>query len=109
MHSLEELERINQLLLCYGELLTPSQKKIMEDYYVYNLSLSEISENHQISRSAVNDCLKKSLQKCEEYEKKLELMKKNSFLKKKIVEWQKKQADAASILADLERMIEDGI
>lgn len=109
MHSLEELERINQLLLCYGELLTSSQKKMMEDYYVYNLSLSEISENHQISRAAVNDCLKKSLQKCEEYEKKLGLMKKNAVLKKKIIEWQEKQVDAASILADLERMIEDGI
>lgn len=109
MHNLEELERINQLLLYYGDLLTPSQKKMMEDYYVYNLSLSEISENEQISRSAVNDCLKKSLQKCEEYEKKLALLQKNRALKEKMMEWKKNQTDATSILIDLERMIEDGI
>ena len=61
MNDLERLEYINNLLCIYGELLTESQKMMMEDYYVYNLSFAEISENNNVTRSAVSDCLKKSL------------------------------------------------
>ena len=76
MNDLEKLEYINNLLCIYGELLTESQKTMMEDYYVYNLSFAEISENNNVTRSAVSDCLKKSLQKLEYYESILKLYEK---------------------------------
>ena len=67
MTDLEQFEHINQLLETYGVLLTDAQRHMCEDYYIYNLSISEISENDQVSRAAVNDCLKKSVQKLEDF------------------------------------------
>lgn len=84
MNDLERLEYINNLLCIYGELLTESQKTMMEDYYVYNLSFAEISENNNVTRSAVSDCLKKSLQKLEYYESILKLYEKRELISKVI-------------------------
>ena len=57
----------------YGELLTEKQKKYFEDYYLENLSLSEISENEKISRNAVHKQIKETEKKLELYEEKLHL------------------------------------
>lgn len=73
MNNFEETVYINDLLDLYGSLLTSKQLDIMLDYYDENLSLSEISENRNISRTAVSDFLKKSRNKLEEYESKLHL------------------------------------
>ncbi len=66
---------INKLLDAYKELLSHSQKEIMVLYYEFNLSLSEIAEEKNISRSAVNDAIKKGLKSLEEYEEKLHMVK----------------------------------
>lgn len=80
MSDLEQTLKANELLLVYGELLTPLQKDIMEDYYAYNLSLAEIAKNRRISRAAVSDSLKKSLLKLDIFEKKLQIIAKNKAL-----------------------------
>ncbi len=64
----------------YGELLTDTQKEVFSDYYLYDLSLSEIAENKGISRAAISDNLHKSLEKLEEYESKLHLIEKDNKL-----------------------------
>ena len=107
MNDLQLLEYRNQLLLVYGGLLTEIQKKMMEEYYQYNLSLSEISENYGISRAAVSDCLKKSEQKLEDYENKLHFLKKKKELEKLLEKW--KTQSKEEILDELERMMDDGI
>ncbi len=71
-HLLETV-RINRLLDLYGELLTISQRDILNDYYEANLSLSEIAENKNISRTAVSDALKKGREKLEFYEQKIKI------------------------------------
>lgn len=106
MNDLEKLEYINSLLCIYGELLTESQKTMMEDYYVYNLSFAEISENNNVTRSAVSDCLKKSLQKLEYYESILKLYEKRELISK-VIKDEKISKD--EIVALLERMLNDGI
>jgi predicted DNA-binding protein YlxM (UPF0122 family) len=106
MNDLEKLEYINNLLCIYGELLTESQKTMMEDYYVYNLSFAEISENNNVTRSAVSDCLKKSLQKLEYYESILKLYEKRELISK-VIKDEKISKD--EIVALLERMLNDGI
>ena len=71
---MEDLENKNQYLLLvdqYSILLTDKQKMILDEYFNEDLSLSEIAENHNISKSAVYDTLKKSLEKLKEYETKL--------------------------------------
>ena len=76
MKELEEFEYVNSLYNVYGELLTDSQKYIVEQYYVYNLSLTEISEGENITRTAVSDCLKKSINKLKKYEEALCILEK---------------------------------
>lgn len=68
---------INNLYDYYGELLTPLQQEYFEAYYFNNLSLSEISENYNVSRNAIHQQLKKIEEKLDYYEEKLGLYKKS--------------------------------
>lgn len=66
----------------YGELLTDKQKKYFNDYYFNNLTLSEISENYNISRNAIHKCLKETEDKLFYYEDILKLYSKSKKIKK---------------------------
>ena len=68
----------------YGELLTTKQKKYFEDYYFNNFSLTEISENENISRNAVFKQIKDVENKLEYYENKLKLYERNKKIEKLI-------------------------
>lgn len=77
----------NQILLCnlfdyYGELLTDKQKQYFKDYYFDNLTLSELSENYNVSRNAIHKTLKEAEEKLLYYEKILKLLEKNDKIKK---------------------------
>lgn len=61
----------------YGELLTDKQKEYFEYYYMENLSLSEISENYDVSRNAVHKQIKDAENKLLFYESKLKLSEKS--------------------------------
>jgi len=65
-------------ILCeiYGKLLTKRQFNILNNYFNDDLSLSEIAENNNITRQAVNDIVRKGESKLLDYEKKLGIMKK---------------------------------
>ena len=76
----KELEVV-ELFLQYKDLLTQHQQKLVEDYYVFDLSLGEISENFGISRQGVYDSLKKAKNLLFDYENKLKLKEKNDLLK----------------------------
>lgn len=73
---IEKTQEINDLMDAYEALLTEKQRDIMKLYYQEDFSLSEIAENFEISRSAVNDTIKRSEHVLHEYEKKLELVQK---------------------------------
>ena len=64
----------NRLLDFYEELLTERQRDILQLYYREDLSLSEIAENLQITRSAVSDTVNKTMKQLESYEQKLSLI-----------------------------------
>ncbi|MBE6149141.1 MAG: hypothetical protein E7170_00270 [Firmicutes bacterium] len=61
----------------YGILLTDKQKMYFEDYYFDNLTLSEMSENYNISRNAIHKSIKEVEDKLLYYEEKLKLYNKN--------------------------------
>ena len=44
----------------YGNTLTEKQQEYFEDYYFNNYSLSEISENYNVSRNAIHKNIKDS-------------------------------------------------
>ena len=68
----------------YGELLNNHQKEIYEEYVLDNLSLSEIAEEHGISRQGVHDLIKRADKTLNEYENKLQLIRKFLNIKDKV-------------------------
>lgn len=81
---MEKNVKISILLDIYGNLLTDKQRKLLNDYYNNDLSLSEIAENENITRQAVRDNLKKGENNLIEYENKLNIMQKNLKQKENI-------------------------
>ena len=86
---MEEKVKISILLGLYGNLLTPKQCEFMDYYYNEDLSLSEIADNNNITRQAVNTILMKSKKKLEEYEKDLQFMQKEKNIKEQIEKLEK--------------------
>lgn len=50
---------ISYLIDFYGDVLTPKQKDVMEQYYNNDFSLAEIAENFGITRQGVRDSIKR--------------------------------------------------
>lgn len=73
MNNLDLRDYINELYDLYGQLLTKKQQDIIEKYYFYNLSLKEISEELNISRTAVLDSLRHACDNLIYYEEKIKL------------------------------------
>ena len=66
----------------YGDLLSESQKNYFESYYFDNLSLAEIGENYNVSRNAISKELKLATEKLNNFEEKLNLVRKDDELRK---------------------------
>ena len=81
---MERKIQIGMLCEIYGSLLTKRQLNILNDYCNDDLSLTEIAENNNITRQAVNDIVKKGESKLLEYEEKLGIMKKTLNQEKQI-------------------------
>ena len=92
----------------YSPLLTDKQRKICEYYYRLDLSLQEISELENISRSAVHDMIKRVQNELNTYESLLHLLE-NKEKREKIYQHLEKMNDQ-SISKDIERLrtIEEG-
>ena len=98
------MDKRDQLIILYdyyGELLNDDNKRFFEDYYFNNLSLSEISENLDVSRSAVQKQIKISEKKLYEYDDILKLVEKNN----KLIKLKEKITDE-NIRKELDEIIE---
>lgn len=93
--TFEKREELIRLYDIYLNLLTNKQQQYFEEYYFDDLSISEIASNHEISRNAVFDQIKRVILNLEEYETKLKLVDKiakieglsiDSELKNKIID-----------------------
>ncbi len=81
---MEKKVKLGMLCDIYGKLLTKRQFNILNDYANCDLSLTEIAENNNITRQAVNDIVKKGENKLLEYEQKLGIMNKTIEQEKQI-------------------------
>lgn len=93
------------LIILYGyyqELFNEKQQRYFEDYYYENLSLSEISENLNISRNAINKTILNMKEKLFFFEEKLKLYNKNKKIRD-IIELE----DIDKIKKELEELIKD--
>ena len=77
--EIEKTKRINDLIDLYGSLLTENQLNILELYYMEDLSLKEIADELGVSRNAVHDSLKRSVNILEDYDSKLNLLQKDEI------------------------------
>jgi predicted DNA-binding protein YlxM (UPF0122 family) len=75
---LNKANRVNMLLDFYAPLLTEKQVTFMRLQYEEDLSLSEISEQFDVSRQAVNDHNRRACDLLEDYEQKLMLFDKHT-------------------------------
>ena len=101
--ELTDFVRYGELFETYGKLLSEDRQVIMKQYFDYNMTLAEISDEKKISRQAVLDSITKSCEKLEEYEKVLNILKIKNKLKEmkntKTLEETKRKVD--EILGDM--------
>lgn len=71
--EIEKNYRINSLFEFYQPLLTKKQNEYVQLYYGDDFSLGEIAEEFTVSRQAVYDNIKRTVQTLEDYEQKLHL------------------------------------
>lgn len=83
---MEKIFEIATLYDFYGELLNNHQKRILEDYVMNNLSLTEIAEEEGTSRQAVHDLVKRAEKSLEDYENRLHLVAKFNSVKDNVSE-----------------------
>lgn len=96
------------LLAYYGNLLTDHQRNILEEYYYEDLSMNEIADNFSISKSAVQDLIKRTLKQLNEYESSLKLIEKDEKINEVIEELYNYKDKNIKILADKLKNITKG-
>lgn len=107
MEKIEKTIRYNSLLLIYQNLLTDTQKDILSVYFKFDLSLSEIASERDISRAAVEDAIRKGINKLEEYESALHLYEKQ--IKSEELISKIKEENSSKEIDELERIIKNGV
>lgn len=78
---MEENIYLTRLFDYYGCLLTDKQQQYFTDYYMENLSITEISENNSVSRNAAYKQIKDAESNLLNYESKLHLAEKEIKIK----------------------------
>lgn len=105
--ELDKVLRYSDLLNLYQNLLSETQREILDDYFSYNLSFSEIAENRHITRSAVEDAIKKGKKKLDDLENKLGSLKALQLLHDAKANC--KDEKIISELEEIERVMKHGI
>ena len=76
--EIEQIIKVSQLYDFYSELLSQKQKQYLNDYFFNDLSLTEISENYEISKQAVSNNIKRTIIELEQFDEKLNLINLNN-------------------------------
>ena len=70
---MEKFVKYNKLFDSYEKLLTDKERETFKDYYEEDLSLQEIADNNNVSRSAIHKTIKNVEEKLDFYENNLKL------------------------------------
>ncbi|MFO7887495.1 MAG: sigma factor-like helix-turn-helix DNA-binding protein [Eubacteriales bacterium] len=81
---LDKYLRYGKLYDYYSDVLNEKHKKVINQYYLMDLSLREISENLGITRQGVYDLLKRAEKNLDEIDSKLNIIKKQEKFKNNI-------------------------
>lgn len=80
--DLKEFLEVGSLLERYKNLLSEKQKEYLIEHFEEDYSLSEIASNHQVSRQAVYDNIRRGIKLLNEYEEKLGILQQEKKLRK---------------------------
>lgn len=80
--SIEENVKLGDLIDIYGELLSEKQRLAITKYVNADMSLAEIAESENITRSGVLDAVQKAKEKLYYYENKMKLLHIKTSLRK---------------------------
>lgn len=97
---MKEFVYYNDLFDIYGSLLTEKEQDTFRDYYQEDLSLSEIAEENNVSRAAVQKTIKTVLEKLDYYEDKLHMFDTYRKLRDLL-----NQDDVVIIKSDIEKIL----
>ena len=106
MEKFERTIRYINMFTIYKSLLTYTQQEIAGDYFLADLSISEIAEDRKISRSAVEDAISKACKKMDDFENKLHLLEKKDNISK-ITEMLKEKALNNTEIEELEQIVKE--
>ena len=81
---MDKIYYITLLYDFYGELLTEKQKAVITQHFLNDLSLNEVAIEHNITRQAVLDMIRRTEKLLLQYEDKLQLVKKYLVRKEKV-------------------------
>lgn len=88
----------------YGVLLNDHQREVYEDYVLNDLSLGEIAENKGVSRQGVYDLIRRCTKQMEDYECKMQLIRKFHLISRNIQDIEdllKKESNVPQSVKDL--------
>lgn len=83
---MEDFVYYGELFNIYGSLLNESNKKYYKLYYEENLSMQEIADLENVSKSYVGNIIKKTSSILDDYESKLHIYQDRSSLDKALLE-----------------------
>lgn len=108
---LERKEYYSSLLSIYGEMLPKIIKERMMMFYLDDYSITEISENENVSRAAIFESIKTGENRLEEYETKLKVAEKKYNILKRIdlILKEKNIEKKDSLLKEWKGELENGI
>lgn len=106
MDVLDKKIEVIELYDIYQNLLTKKQKEYVEAYYYEDMSITEISDEFEVSRNAVHDQLKRTVAKLYDFEQHMNLREKNRKRNKLIdkIKVMNKQVDLENLLEELEKV-----
>lgn len=83
---MKKLEHYTKLFDIYKNILKEEEKEIFSDYYEEDLSMQEIADNYEISKSAVGKKIKNIENKLNNYESSLNISKNYEILNNILLE-----------------------
>ena len=111
MEKLEKTIRYTKLFNIYKSQLSSTQQEIINDYYFLDLSISEIAQNRNISRAAVDDALSKGSARLDALENELKILEKNEKTLQKLAILKEKALNMQEVeeIEKIEKELDYGI
>ncbi len=102
--KIQKISNLVQKYDAYKNLLTDKQQEIFELYYFKDNSLAEISEYKGVSRTAIQDMLKKTEKQLKNFEEKLSVVKSKKEIDKLVEKYEENKINKDEFVDELKKI-----